>query len=290
MNAMRWVKFYTNAFDGISFKRIKRMKGAASRDKLTAVWIELLVLAGVCNDSGNLFDADRNTGMSIEDIAIFTDRKESDIEKCIEVFVKEKMIDYEDGVYHITNWYKYQSEDKLEQIRQHAKERQRRHREKQKNKFNKYLGANSIMEIKEEILTPSEYISIYLDPNKSWVSGTSGQSMFDEMFVMYMNMIGVMDGVVGKSWDCIADSTVVEYIKSMPYDQFLKTPYWKAIAAHIKEVSMNKCHMCGCTENLNVHHKTYDRHGYEHTPNVMYEDLLCLCKDCHTKIHEKDAD
>lgn len=41
-----------------------------------------------------------------------------------------------------------------------------------------------------------------------------------------------------------------------------------------------ECCKCKKKKNLHVHHKTYERLGKEHL-----NDLMVLCKDCHSKEH-----
>lgn len=73
-------------------------------------------------------------------------------------------------------------------------------------------------------------------------------------------------------------------IQNMDYQDFLKTPYWKAIALYVKEKAGKKCSMCGATKALEVHHLTYDNHGDE---LHHLEDLTCICRKCHENLHSK---
>lgn len=110
-----------------------------------------------------------------------------------------------------------------------------------------------------------KYIDDYLNPDSHWKNGV-------------------------KNWDKIKDLStglgrkkyIEDYIKQMKYSDFLKTPYWSAIAERVKIRAKNSCQVCNSTENLNVHHRSYKNHGAE-----LYhmEDLVCLCKKCHTKYH-----
>lgn len=75
-----------------------------------------------------------------------------------------------------------------------------------------------------------------------------------------------------------------EIILNMPYDEFLKTPYWKSISKYVKTVSGNRCQKCGSARRLQVHHMNYQHHGDE---LHHLEDLICLCKDCHLEIHNE---
>lgn len=82
----------------------------------------------------------------------------------------------------------------------------------------------------------------------------------------------------------INQGVVASYIKQMPYSDFLKTPYWTAIAMYKKYRSSYKCCMCGSDKNLSTHHNTYENHGYEHKSEVINKDLIVLCQDCHDKL------
>ena len=77
---------------------------------------------------------------------------------------------------------------------------------------------------------------------------------------------------------------VVDYIKSMPYKRFMSTLYWQAVSTHIKDRAGNRCQICGIRANLATHHNTYEHHGDE-IHNLS--DMICVCDDCHRKIHNK---
>lgn len=78
------------------------------------------------------------------------------------------------------------------------------------------------------------------------------------------------------------EDKIAEEIKELDYRDFLQTPYWKAIAYEKKRKSNFKCELCNNEGLLNVHHKTYERHGYEF---YNLKDLIVLCDDCHKKFH-----
>ncbi len=79
-------------------------------------------------------------------------------------------------------------------------------------------------------------------------------------------------------------NAIRNYIKKTPYSDFLKTPYWKTLSYKAKKKAGFKCVVCDSTENLQAHHKRYDNHG-----DIIKEvdDLVCLCAECHAKIHGK---
>lgn len=121
-------------FDGDSFKKIKRAKigGVPFRDKLTAIWFELLDLAGKGNANGYLIDSNEIPYRSFEDIATMLDREEKEIELCMQFFVKERMVEIVDDVYCLTNFLKYQNQDGLEKIREQTRKRVAKCRERKR--------------------------------------------------------------------------------------------------------------------------------------------------------------
>lgn len=133
MADVQWIKLIVGMFDGNSFKRIKRAKigGVSYRDKLTAVWFELLDLAGKSNANGYLME-NEIPYRSFEDIATMLDREENEIELCMQYFINERMIEIIDDVYCLSNFMKYQNHDGLEKIREQNRLRQAKYRKKQK--------------------------------------------------------------------------------------------------------------------------------------------------------------
>ena len=131
---VQWLKIKVGMFDGNSFKKIKRAKigGVSYRDKLTAVWFELLDLAGKSNSNGYLIDNNEIPYHSFEDIAIMLDREEKEIELCMQFFINEKMVEIVDDIYCLTNFVKYQNEDGLQKIREQKRIAQAKWRERRK--------------------------------------------------------------------------------------------------------------------------------------------------------------
>lgn len=73
-------------------------------------------------------------------------------------------------------------------------------------------------------------------------------------------------------------------LKAMRYEDFLATEYWSIIRSVIVTRNRGRCQLCPKYGRLNVHHRTYEHHGYEHK---YLEDLICLCQSCHEKFHDK---
>lgn len=134
MAEVQWIKLKVGMFDGTSFKRIKRAKigGESFRDKLTAVWFELLDFAGKCNHGGQFIDDREIPFRSISDIATMIDRDDDELELCMQFYLKEGMLEIIDDVYALSTWDLYQNEEKLQALREKKNARQQRWREKKR--------------------------------------------------------------------------------------------------------------------------------------------------------------
>lgn len=131
---VQWIRLKVGMFDGNSFKKIKRAKigGVSYRDKLTAVWFELLDLAGKSNANGYLIDNNEIPYQTFEDIATMLDREEKEIELCMQFFINERMVEIVDDIYCLTNFIMYQNQEGLEKIREQKRIAQARWRERKK--------------------------------------------------------------------------------------------------------------------------------------------------------------
>ena len=134
MAEVKWIKMMVGMFDGMSFKKIKRAKigGESFRDKLTAVWFELMDLAGRCNHDGALVSTGGIPFTDLDEIAIQIDREEEELKLCMAFYIKEHMVTIEDAVYAISNWGVYQNIEGMDKIREQNRIRQANYKAKQK--------------------------------------------------------------------------------------------------------------------------------------------------------------
>ncbi len=71
-------------------------------------------------------------------------------------------------------------------------------------------------------------------------------------------------------------------LHTMPYREYLLTDEWQQTRLRKLKRAHFSCELCGKQGKLNVHHKTYERRGYEDD-----KDLIVLCGTCHAKFHDK---
>ena len=134
MADVKWIKMMVGMFDGMSFKKIKRAKvaGESFRDKLTAVWFELMDLAGRCNHDGAFVSSAGIPLTNLDDIAVQIDRDEEELKLCMAFYIKEGMVTVSNDVYAISNWGVYQNIEGMEKIREQNRIRQANYKAKQK--------------------------------------------------------------------------------------------------------------------------------------------------------------
>jgi 5-methylcytosine-specific restriction endonuclease McrA len=69
---------------------------------------------------------------------------------------------------------------------------------------------------------------------------------------------------------------------SKEYFKYINSPRWYYKRKEALEFHGKKCKLCGSTQNLDVHHLTYERFGKE-----FMADLMILCRPCHNEEHSK---
>lgn len=75
----------------------------------------------------------------------------------------------------------------------------------------------------------------------------------------------------------------LQELRSMPYQDYLQTPEWQDTRKRALKRANFSCQLCNSNnQQLDVHHRTYENLGEEDN-----RDLIVLCRDCHSKFHNK---
>lgn len=69
------------------------------------------------------------------------------------------------------------------------------------------------------------------------------------------------------------------------YREYLESPHWHLVRAAAIVKADYRCQLCNSPDNLQVHHRTYERRGEE-----KLSDVTVLCRDCHRKFHGLSSD
>lgn len=128
MTEVKWIKLSTDIFDNRKIRQIEKLPDG---DALVVIWLKLLVLAGNVNDGGAVYFT-REIPYTDQLLSTQFGRPLATVQMALKVFQSFGMIEIIDDLIYISNWEKYQSADKLEQMREQNRIRQKRFYDKRK--------------------------------------------------------------------------------------------------------------------------------------------------------------
>ena len=129
MADVKWIKVSTDMFDGS--RKIKQIEMMPEGDTILVIWLKLLLLAGNVNDGGAIY-LTPEIPYTEEMLATELRRPLNTVKMALTVFERFGMIEIVDDILHLSAWEKYQSVDKLAEIREQNKLRKQRQRENKK--------------------------------------------------------------------------------------------------------------------------------------------------------------
>ena len=124
---VKWIKITTNMF---SDEKINYIESMPEADAVLVIWIKLLTLAGKCNANGFILLTEK-IPYTTEMLAHQFNRPLNTVKLALSILEQLGMIEFlADGILNVINWAKYQSVDKLAQIRESNRKRQVKYRDK----------------------------------------------------------------------------------------------------------------------------------------------------------------
>lgn len=129
MADVKWIKVSTDMFDGS--RKIKQIEMMPEGDTILVIWLKLLLLAGNVNDGGAIY-LTPEIPYTEEMLANELRRPLNTVRMALQIFEKFGMIEIVDDILHLSAWEKYQSVDKLAEIREQNRLRKQRQRESKK--------------------------------------------------------------------------------------------------------------------------------------------------------------
>lgn len=128
MAEISWIKLSVGMFDN---RKIKQIKNLPDGDSIILIWLQLLCLAGRCNDYGRVYITE---DMPYNDQMLATEFNEpiATVQLALATFQKFNMIDVYDDIICVLNWEKYQAIEGMEKVREQTRKRVANFREKQK--------------------------------------------------------------------------------------------------------------------------------------------------------------
>ncbi len=194
MGEIKWIKVNTDIFDN---RKIRQIEAMPDGDTLIVIWVKLLCLAGITNDSGLIYitpDVPYTEQMLVNEF----NRPMATIHLALNTFMQFGMIDIADDILHVSNWERYQNVDRMEKIRAQTRARVAAFRERKKigNVTNRYVVTQSNETDKEEDkdIDKDIYINIYKNKNNNTLGDFDEQKkekyqdldqFFDDLWKLY---------------------------------------------------------------------------------------------------------
>lgn len=128
MADVKWIKIAVDMFDN---RKIKQIGSMPEGDSLLLMWVQLLCLAGNVNDGGFIY-LTKEIPYTDEMLATQFNKSISTVRLALKTFEQFGMIEIINNMIFLSSWEKYQSIDRLTEIREQTRVRVAKHREKQK--------------------------------------------------------------------------------------------------------------------------------------------------------------
>lgn len=123
---VKWIKISTAIFDD---EKIRLIETLPDSDTVLIIWLKLLVMAGKCNESGMIFLSEK-IPYTDEMLSTIMHRPVNSIRLALAEFQKLGMIEIVNNYISITNWEKHQNTDAMDRMKEMARLRQQKHRDK----------------------------------------------------------------------------------------------------------------------------------------------------------------
>ena len=128
MAEVKWIKLSTDIFNN---RKIRQIEAMPDSDALIVIWLKILILAGTVNDGGMIYFT-KDIPYTDQLLATEFHKPIATIQLALNIFEQFGMIEITDNIIYVSNWEKYQSAEKLDEIREQTRQRVARFREKQK--------------------------------------------------------------------------------------------------------------------------------------------------------------
>lgn len=153
MAEVKWIKLCTDVFNDEKMLLIESMPES---DSIIVIWFKLLCLAGIQNNGG-VFMLNEKIAFNDEMLAAIFRRPINLVRLALNTFEQFGMIEIINNVYTIPNWEKHQNVDKMDEIREYNRLKQRESRAKRKllqdvndNVNDKSMTSQPCQDIEEE--------------------------------------------------------------------------------------------------------------------------------------------
>lgn len=129
MGDVKWIKVSTDMFN--SSRKIKQIEVMPEGDTILVIWLKLLLLAGNINDDGAIY-LTPEIPYTEEMLANELRRPITTVRMALKLFEQFGMVEIVDNILYLSAWEKYQSTDKLAEMREKNRISQKNSRARKK--------------------------------------------------------------------------------------------------------------------------------------------------------------
>ena len=184
MAEVKWIKLCTDVFDDEKIMLIESMPEA---DGIIVIWFKLLCFAGKQNNGG-VFMLNDKMLYNDEMLAAIFRRPLNLVRLALDTFENFGMVEIINNAYTIPNWEKHQNVDKMDEIREYNRLKQRESRAKKKllqsvndNVNDKSMTSQPCQDIEEEREEDKESHSFIRadkeEAKREYLGGTLGEGI-----------------------------------------------------------------------------------------------------------------
>ena len=128
MADVKWIKLATQVFEN---RKIRQIECLPEGDSIIVIWFKLLCLAGNINDDGLVYFT-KEIPYTDQMLATQFNRPLTTVQLAIRTFEQFGMVEVIDNLLHVSNWEKYQSIDRLSELREYNRLAKQKSRAKRK--------------------------------------------------------------------------------------------------------------------------------------------------------------
>lgn len=221
MADVKWIKIAVDIFDN---RKIKQIESMPDGESLLIIWFKLLCLAGNVNDGGLIY-LTKEIPYTDEMLATQFNKPLANVRLALKTFEAFGMIEIINNMILLSSWEKYQNTDKLAEMREKNRERQKRYYNRQKEKLITAPNEN-----KTSDLTSTDAIDIDKNKNIDNISKDILKKPARHKYGTYKNVLlsdeelKKLKTEFPKDWEARIEN-VSEYVasKGKPYKDYLAT-------------------------------------------------------------------
>lgn len=194
MAGVKWIKIVTDVFNNRKIKQIEAMPDA---DAILVIWFKILCLAGNINDGG-FITITKDIPYTEEMLANEFRRPLSTVRLAMNIFERYGMIEVVDDVLKVSNWEKYQSIDRLAELKEYNRLAKQRERQKKRLTANVNDMSMTCQQCQDTDIDIDKDKDIELEKEKEKEKEPE-QDLFDRFWAVYPRKVGKRDAV--KAWN-----------------------------------------------------------------------------------------